>query len=145
MATQFYLQTSHHVPAQPQSIKCCPLAVTCFASSSLPPFLPTYIPPCLTIVDSIRGFAHAAGFAAARRCLPFLVSIKIDYKVVCALSNGENRTQSMSHSASSGGLQINVLPYHTHGQSMAKITPFRYFQLSVEYLNEILHISLVVI
>jgi len=25
--------------------------------------------------DSIRGFAHAAGFAAARRCLRFLVVI----------------------------------------------------------------------
>jgi len=24
-------------------------------------------------VESIRGFAHAAGFAAARRCLQFLV------------------------------------------------------------------------
>jgi len=24
-------------------------------------------------VESIRGFAHAAGFAAARRCLRFLV------------------------------------------------------------------------
>jgi len=28
-------------------------------------------------VDSIRGFAHAAGFAAARRCLRFLVYIFI--------------------------------------------------------------------
>ena len=36
-------------------------------SPSLFPFSPT--------VDSIRGFAHAAGFAAARRCLQFLVSI----------------------------------------------------------------------
>jgi len=27
----------------------------------------------LPSVDSIRGFAHAAGFAAARRCLRFLV------------------------------------------------------------------------
>jgi len=26
-------------------------------------------------VESIRGFAHAAGFAAARRCLQFLVFI----------------------------------------------------------------------
>jgi len=34
----------------------------------------TYIPPWLPTFDSIRGFAHAAGFAAARRCLRFLVS-----------------------------------------------------------------------
>jgi len=27
----------------------------------------------LPSVESIRGFAHAAGFAAARRCLQFLV------------------------------------------------------------------------
>jgi len=27
----------------------------------------------LPSVNSIRGFAHAAGFAAARRCLRFLV------------------------------------------------------------------------
>ena len=29
--------------------------------------------PFLDCVDSIRGFAHAAGFAAVRRCLRFLV------------------------------------------------------------------------
>jgi len=31
--------------------------------------------PLLPSVDSIGGFAHAAGFAAARRCLRFLVVI----------------------------------------------------------------------
>jgi len=30
--------------------------------------------PSLPSVDSIRGFAHAAGFAAALRCLWFLVA-----------------------------------------------------------------------
>jgi len=30
----------------------------------------------LPSVDSIMGFAHAAGFAAARRCLRFLVLIR---------------------------------------------------------------------
>ena len=34
-------------------------------AASLPPWLPTF--------DSIRGFAHAAGFASAWRCLRFLV------------------------------------------------------------------------
>jgi len=29
----------------------------------------------LPSVDSIRGFAHAAGFATARRCLQFLVLV----------------------------------------------------------------------
>jgi len=29
----------------------------------------------LHTVDSIRGFAHAAGFAAALRCLQFLVCL----------------------------------------------------------------------
>jgi len=32
-------------------------------------------PPLLPSVDSISGFAHAAGFAAAGRCLWFLVLI----------------------------------------------------------------------
>jgi len=31
--------------------------------------------PFLPSVESIRGFAHAAGFATARRCLQFLVCI----------------------------------------------------------------------
>jgi len=31
----------------------------------------------LPSVESIRGFAHAAGFAAARRCLPFLVVVVV--------------------------------------------------------------------
>ena len=48
------------------------LPLPCLPSSSLPhtpslfPFLPT--------VDRIRGFAHAAGFAAARLCLQFLLT-----------------------------------------------------------------------
>jgi len=45
------------------------------SAPSLPPSLPH--PPSLfflfSIVDSIRGFAHAACFAAAPRCLRFLV------------------------------------------------------------------------
>jgi len=32
-----------------------------------------YIPPSIPSVDSVRGFAHAASFAAARQCLRFLV------------------------------------------------------------------------
>ena len=40
------------------------------ATWRIPLNLPLYPSP---YVDSIRGFAHAAGFAAARRCLRFLV------------------------------------------------------------------------
>jgi len=40
-------------------------------------------------VESIRGFAHAAGFAAARRCLRFLVCRFQCVKVVAmTLSEG---------------------------------------------------------
>jgi len=38
------------------------------------PYLYPYTVPSLPAVDSIRGFANAVGFAAARRCLQFLVS-----------------------------------------------------------------------
>jgi len=38
---------------------------------TLPPLF-----PLLPGVESIRGFAHAAGFAAARRCLRFLVELR---------------------------------------------------------------------
>ena len=38
--------------------------------------------PFVTSVDSIRGFAHAAGFAAARRCLRFLVDINELHSIV---------------------------------------------------------------
>jgi len=35
----------------------------------------------LPSVESIRGFVHAAGFAAPRRCLRFLVTIVICWKM----------------------------------------------------------------
>jgi len=52
-----------------------PSLPTSFPSSSYlpPPSLPSYPYPSLHDVDSIRVFAHAAGFSAARRCLRFLV------------------------------------------------------------------------
>ena len=45
----------------------------------------------LPSVDSIRGFAHAADFAAARRCLRFLVDVFFRFN---AVSNEETRLEA---------------------------------------------------
>jgi len=61
----------------------CHWSVSLVPHSTIPPFVPPYLLPYLTLppslfpflrtVDSIRGFTHAAGVAAARQCLRFLV------------------------------------------------------------------------
>jgi len=57
---------------------------------SLPSFLPTFSPAYppslfsfLPTVDSIMGFAHAAGFAAARRSLWFIVLCFVNCWQLC--------------------------------------------------------------
>ena len=70
-------------PSIPLLLSFCPFLPPLL---TVPPFVPPYLLPYLTLpplfpllpgVESIRGFAHAAGFAAARRCLRFLVSIML--------------------------------------------------------------------
>jgi len=56
-----------------------PFCLSLSASFHHPSLRPSYLPLSLTLpsslptVESIRGFAHAAGFAAARQCLQLLV------------------------------------------------------------------------
>jgi len=84
---------SPSLPPPPSPFLCCaslPLFLPSSFPSFLPPsFLPSYVLPYLTLphcllpslyrslptVDIVSGFAHAAGFAAAQRCLQFLICL----------------------------------------------------------------------
>jgi len=62
-----------HTTSVPSSLR------TSFHTS---PSLPPYVYLSLRTDDSISGFVHAAGFAVARRCLRFLVFIKLCRRVL---------------------------------------------------------------
>ena len=48
-----------------------------------------YIPPSILTVDSMRGFADAAGFAATRRYLRFVVAHVCVFCIVTLLSGND--------------------------------------------------------
>ena len=73
-----FLPSLHPPSAVPASLRSPSPYLPAFLSPSSfhRPSLHASLFPFLPSVDSIRGFAHAADFAAAGRCLRFLVSVR---------------------------------------------------------------------